>query len=77
MFNLEKMQKKGAVKVETQVFGLIMGVILITVVVDLAPSIFGGITNLTAIDGVPTFVTTALPLLIGVAIMFAIWKAFK
>lgn len=77
MFDLQKMQKKGAVDATKAIFGLILGVVLITVIVDLAPSIFGGITNLSSVTGVPSFVTVALPLLIGVAVMFMIWKAFK
>lgn len=77
MFNLEKMQKKGAVSMEKAVFGLILGVVLISVIVELAPSIFGGITDLSNVTGVPSFVIVALPLLIGVALMAMIWKAFK
>ena len=67
------MKKKG--QAMAKVNYLFAGLIVIVFATALAPTMFDSIQNLTGVTGVPSWVTTILPLVVGAGLVFLIWRA--
>jgi len=74
-FNLKDMQKKGNINMKTTVAVLIGALIAVLLVVEFAPDIFGALSNLSAVTGIPGLVTVVAPILGGLLILGIIAKA--
>lgn len=48
--------------------------ILVLIAVQLAPTLFGEADNLSTADGVPSWVATIVPIVLGVFFIYLIWK---
>ena len=74
MFDLKKMQKKGAMQIGgiDKAIGITF---LIVIVASLAPTMFE--TKWSAITGAPAFIGAIMPLVIGIAVFYIIWKPAK
>ena len=68
------LSKKGATSVDATVNKLFGGLVVMAFAIGLAPTLFDLALNLTGVSGVPAWVTVILPILIGVAIVFTIWR---
>lgn len=55
---------------------LIGGLVFLVFLVALAPTIFGGLNNLTGVDGVPTWFTTVGLIVIGGGLIFVLIEYF-
>jgi len=73
------LQKQGQAGVDSKITYLIGALIVIVLAVNLAPEMFGGLTDLantTANPDVPTWVPTVLFVIVGAGLVFLIWKVF-
>lgn len=74
-FDINAMQKKGQVAFGGSMDKAITVLLVVVLVGALAPTMFE--TNWSAITGAPSWVGTIIPILIGVAIIYLIYKQVK
>lgn len=74
-FNLVAVQKKGNASMNKTTGALVGVLIAVILVVAFAPEIFGGIANLSSVSGVPSWVLTLAPILLGLMLIGVIAKA--
>lgn len=75
IFDLKAMQKKGSLNMKGTMTILIGALIAVLLVVEFAPQIFGGLSNLSAVAGVPSWVTIVAPILGGLLVLGVIAKS--
>lgn len=66
--------KKGAVNVDSRITIMIGFVIILSIFVALAPTMFEGLDNIT---GAPSWVTVVLPIIVGAGVVLLIWRSIK
>ena len=71
---LEWLNKKGQVGMN-KVNSLFGALVVVLFASALAPTMFESIDNLTLIDNAPAWLTVLLPLVLGIGIVFMIWRA--
>ena len=54
---------------------LFAGLIVIVFATALAPTMFERIQNLSGVAGVPSWVSTILPIVVGAGLVFLIWRS--
>ena len=70
------MDKKGSLNVSKGMEYAIGAVILVSVIVALAPTIFDDLANATFTGSAPTWVSTVLPIIVGAGFVFLLWRMF-
>lgn len=73
-FDLKEMQKKGSIGFDKTTNTLIGIVITIVLVIAFAPTIFGGLANLTLVEGVPSWLVVAAPIVVGVTVFKLLYR---
>ena len=68
--------KKGAMGAGKGMEYAIGAVILVSIVVALAPTIFTDLANTTFTSVAPSWVSTVLPVIVGAGFVFLIWRNF-
>lgn len=71
---MPKLNKKGSVNIDSKVTLMIGLVIIISILVALAPTLFVGLNN---IAGAPSWVNTVLPIIVGASIVLLLWRSVK
>lgn len=74
-FNIQNMHKKGSLNMQGTMTLLIGALIAVLLVVEFAPDIFGGLANLSLVEGVPGWVVIVAPILGGLLVLGVIAKA--
>lgn len=70
------LNKKGQVA-SAKVNYLFGALVVIIFATALAPTMFEAVANLTGVTGVPTWMTTLLPIVIAMGLVFLIWRAIS
>lgn len=79
VFDLDSVQKRGAVRAGNHIEYLIGALILVVIATSLAPTMFSNtadLGNTTLNPSVPTWVPTVMYVIIGAGLVFLIWKGF-
>ena len=72
-----KITKKGALNVSTGMEYAIGAVVLVSVIVALAPTIFNDLANANFTGSAPAWVSTTLPIIVGAGFVFLLWRMFS
>ena len=69
--------KKGAMNVTSGMEYAIGAVILVSIIVALAPTIFTDLASNNFTSVAPTWVSTVLPVIVGAGFVFLLWRMFN